>query len=137
MANYALVKIINSVETVGNIIVADAPTAATYLVANGGAYDYALDASLYDPAPEMGWLYDTEHDTFSAPAPPEDFEGELRAKVEELHEVLMEALDFANNLNSTQIENAIDQGIGDVNSGFTTNEADLFSAISDFITNGG
>lgn len=137
MANYALIKIINSVETVHNIIVADAPTAATYLAANGGDYDYALDASMYDPAPEMGWLYDTEHDTFSAPEEPEDFEGELRAKVEQLHATLIAAIDLTNNLNSTQIENAIAQGIGDVDSGFTTNEADLFSAISDFITNGG
>lgn len=137
MANYALVKIINSVETVDNIIVASPEVAATYLIANGGDYDYALDASLYDPAPEMGYLYDPEEDSFSAPSSPEDYAAELRVEVAHLHDVLMTCLDLASNISALQVENAVSGGIADIESGFTATEGDLMSAVEDFINNGG
>lgn len=137
MANYALVKIINSVETIDNIVVASGEFAATYLVANGGDYDYALDISLYTPTPEMGYLYDSGLDTFSAPSNPTDYAAELNNMVSYLHTDLMNMLDMASNLSALQIENAVDQAIADVEENFTATEADLFAAIAAFIENGG
>lgn len=77
MGHYALVKTINSVEIVDNIIVASPEVAATYLIANSGTYEYVLDVTQYDPEPGMGWSYDPGLDAFSPP--PEDFQGELEA----------------------------------------------------------
>lgn len=76
-ADWALIKIKNSVETVDNVIVAEPEVAETYLVANSGDYDYVLDISLYDPSPGINWTYDSGLDTFSPPA--EDFEAELES----------------------------------------------------------
>lgn len=77
MATYALIKEINSVETVDNIIVASPEVAATYLVANSGDYDYVIDLTSMDPMPGIGWTYNPGLSEFSPP--PEDFEGELEA----------------------------------------------------------
>lgn len=77
MGTYALIKPINSVETIDTVIVASPEVAATYLVANEGAYDYAIDIAEFDPVPGIGWTYDPGMSEFSAP--PEDFEGELTA----------------------------------------------------------
>lgn len=137
MANYALIKPVGELEVVDNIIVADAEFAATELVANGGVYDYALDISLYSPTPEMGYIYDPGEDSFSAPADPEDYATELEAAVYQLHVILMRCLDLASNLNASQVENKVDQGIADAEEEFTANEADLMSDIADFINNGG
>lgn len=90
MGNYALVKIINSVETIDNIIVASPEDAALYLIANGGDYDYVLDTSQYSPSPDIGWSYDSGMDTFSPP--PEDFQGELEAAIIAVDTAIEDAL---------------------------------------------
>lgn len=137
MGNYALVKIINSVETVDNIIVASPEVAATYLVANSGDYDYALDVSLYSPEPEMGYIYDPGENTFSAPSNPEDYAEEVELAIVDLHETLMFILDKSSNISSLQLGNAIAQALSAIEPEYTATELDLFSAISDYINNGG
>lgn len=77
MAVYALIKPINDIETIDNVIIADAETAATYLVANSGDYDYVIDLTNVDPAPGIGWTYDPGQNAFTTP--PEDFEADLEA----------------------------------------------------------
>lgn len=77
MADYLLIKLMNSVETVDNVIVASPEVAATYLVANSGAYDYVLDRSMYSPTPNIGDTYDPGMDTFTAAT--EDLEADLEA----------------------------------------------------------
>lgn len=67
MAAYALIKLINSVETIDNIIVASPEVAATYLVENSGDYDYVIDLTNIDPSPGMGWTYDPGMSAFTAP----------------------------------------------------------------------
>lgn len=90
VSDWALVKIINSVETVDGVIVAEPEVAATYLVANSGDYDYVLDVSLYSPTPGIGYTYDAGNDTFTPPA--EDFEGELEAALVAVDTALENAL---------------------------------------------
>lgn len=137
MGNYALVKMIDDVETVDNIAVASEEFAQTYLVANGGDYDYVLDQSLYDPEPQLGYLYDPGTDTFSAPTPPVDYKAELEDKLSELHTILQEALDAASNLSEEDVASGLSTGIANISAEFSTNESDLFDDISDYITNGG
>lgn len=72
MGNYALVKMVNSIETVTNVIVAEPEVASTYL----GEYDYVLDTSMYDPQPGPGWSYDAGLDEFSPP--PHDYQADLQ-----------------------------------------------------------
>lgn len=75
MAVYALIKPINEVETIDNIIVASPEVAATYLIENEGDYDYVIDLTEIDPTPGIGWTYNTQQNEFASP--PEDFEAEL------------------------------------------------------------
>lgn len=79
MGIYALVKPVDSVQTVMACIVASPEVAATYLVANSGEYDYALDTSLYSPSPGIGWSYDPGLDVFSPP--PQDLQAELEEAI--------------------------------------------------------
>lgn len=130
MSDYALIKSVNSVETVLNVIVADAPTAATYLIANGGDYEYALDVSLYSPTPGMNWTYDPGLDSFTAPV--EDFEGELEAAFlavdTAIEGCLYAYLAASEGQRSTAIGNVMSE-ISDEDE----DEIDLMSAVIDFL----
>lgn len=75
MAVYALIKPINSVETIDNIIIASPEVAENYLVANEGDYDYVIDLTEIDPTPGIGWTYDPGEDEFTEP--PVDYEAQL------------------------------------------------------------
>lgn len=131
MATYLLIKPINDVETVDNAIIADEVTAATYLVANGGDYDYALDASEYDPQPGIGYTYDPENDVFTAP--PEDFQAELEMAliaVDTAIEAAAEAYAYANEgQRSAAVSNVMGE-LGDEDQ----DEQDLMSMVVSYIS---
>lgn len=137
MADYALVKIKNAIETIDNIIVANPGTASSYLVANGGNYDYVLDTSLYSPIPMIGYTYNSGSNTFSPPAPSEDFSEEVEDKILEIHEVLQGTLVLASDLDASDLSNALSVGISNITADFTPNESSLFSSISAYISEGG
>lgn len=130
MADYALIKIIDSVEKIDNVIVADSEVAATYLVANGGDYDYVLDVSLYDPEPGIGWTYDSGEDTFSAP--PEDFEAELEEAFTAVDTAIEECLDAYLSASEGQRATAIGN-VMSLLSEEDEDEIDLMSAVVDFL----
>lgn len=130
MADYALIKMIDDEEKVDNVIVADAETAATYLVANSGDYDYVLDTSLYDPSPGIGWSYDPGNDVFAAP--PEDFEAELEAALVAVDTAIENALSAY--LAASPVQRAI--AVGNVISelgGEAQDEQDLMAEVATYL----
>lgn len=135
MSNYLLVKPVGGVETVVNIISASAPTAATYLVANGGDYDYVLDESNYSPTPGISDTYDPGNDTFS---PPAEFYIEMaRADLNAVHAALLQTLldiEFATDPNVTE---AVSRATSDITATMSPNEADLWTAICAYIESRG
>lgn len=75
MAIFALIKPINEVETIDNVIVASPEVAVNYLVENEGEYDYVIDLTEVDPTPGIGWTYDPVENEFTVPAV--DYQEEL------------------------------------------------------------
>lgn len=112
MADYALIKTINDVETIDNVIVASPEVAATYLIANSGSYEYVLDVANYDPTPGIGWSYDPGLDAFSPP--PEDFLGELEAALIAVDTAIENALAAYTACNSEDRSTAVGNVMSDL-----------------------
>lgn len=128
MANYALIKMINGVETIDNEIVASPEVAATYLVANGGNYDYVLDRDTYSPVPAIGDTYDPGTDTFTPP--PIDYEANLEAALIAIDTAIEAAVEAYQSCTSTQQETAVGNVFSELSS---ESEAEI-DIMSDVVT---
>lgn len=127
---WALISIVNSVASIINVIVATEEVAETY----EGSYDYVIDITEIDPEPGVGWTYDAGMNSFTAPSI--DYYSLLVEQVGEMHELLQGMLENAAQLGSEDTSSALEEGIGEVSDGFTTNEGDLMDAISTYVENG-
>lgn len=130
VGNWALIKTINDLEMVDNVIVAEPEVAATYLIANSGTYEYVLDTSLYDPSPGPGWTYDPGNDTFSPP--PEDFEAELEAALVAVDTAIEAALQAYSYCSSEQRSTAVGNVMSEL-SEEDEDEIDVMVAVITFL----
>lgn len=127
--HWILVNPVDDVDTVVNVIVADQE-----FIDNLEGYEFKLEQDLYDPAPGVGWTYDSGNDTFSAP--PIDYDADFIEAMQELVEKLqgcIEARSFLSNSGQADTDiNEIDTD--NLDSDALTN---LWPTISDYIKNYG
>lgn len=131
MGVYALIKVINSVETIDNEIVASEEISQNYLVANGGDYDYVIEISAVNPAPGIGWTYDAELNAFTAP--PEDFQAELESALYTVDGAIEAALLAYENADSEQRGSAVTDVMGTLTGSSSENEMTLMQAVMDYL----
>lgn len=117
---------VDDLETIRNVIVASPEVAATYLVANGGDYDYVIDMASIEQSPDIGWSYDPGENLFSPPpTPPEDFEAELETALGNIVDAIGMAADAYWAANSSERTMAV----GDVTDSLSVNAPEDIQAI--------
>lgn len=131
MANYALIKLINEVETIDNVIVASQEVAETYLVANSGAYDYVINIDEVTPGPGIGWSYDPGQNEFSPP--PEDFEAELEAAITAVAAAIENAIPAYIAANSGQRSTAVGNVFSNLSESASEGEMDILASLVTFL----
>lgn len=131
MSTYALIKQINSVETVDNIIVASPEVAATYLVANEGDYDYVIDIAEMDPIPGIGWTYNAGLSEFTAPE--EDFQAELQAALMAVDTAIETAVGAYLAADSLERIAAVSNTMTEISGNSSQEEMDLMTEVTDFL----
>lgn len=106
-----------------------------FVISIQGSYDYLVDVSVSAQTANPGWIYDSGLDTFSAP--PIDWISVVRNDFDNIIAVLAVCLSDSVNLSPEDLLTAYNDSISDSSASFTTNEADLLTAIYNYIAGGG